>query len=73
MTAAEFKTIRRHLGFSQAGLAEYLDYGSSTRISEFERKKAPRPVPYLLALLMTAYADGYRPSDWPLPTNSSPD
>lgn len=63
MTPTEFRTIRQQLGLSQAGLASFLGYSHSMRISEFERGE--REVPRLLAMLMQAYADGYRPKDWP--------
>ena len=59
MTPETFRTIRQQLGLTQAGLAAFLGYSHSLRISEFER--GARPVPHLLALLMQAYADGYRP------------
>lgn len=64
MTPTEFRDIRKQLGFTQAGLAAFLDYSHSLRISEFERGE--REVPRLLAMLMRAYAEGYRPKDWPL-------
>lgn len=66
MTPTEFRTIREKLGFTQAELAAFLGYGSPMRISEFERKTNPRPVPDLLARLMRAYSEGYRPADWPI-------
>lgn len=65
MTPSEFRKIRKSLGLTQAELSSYLGYGSAVRISEFERATNPVPVPRLLALLMEAYRDGYRPSDWP--------
>lgn len=65
MTASELKSIRLKLGLTQAELAEFLGYGSALRISEFERESSPRPIPRLLAMLMRAYAEGYRPKDWP--------
>jgi transcriptional regulator with XRE-family HTH domain len=61
MTPAEFRAIRLRLGMSQAALAAFLDYGSPVRISEFERATNPRPVPRLLALVMQALDDGWRP------------
>lgn len=67
MTPDEFRAIRQRLGLTQAQLAAYLGYGSPMRISEFERETNPRPVPELLARLMTAYDEGYRPKDWPVP------
>ena len=65
MTNHEFRAIRRSLGLSQTELAAFLGYSSGLRISEFERATNPRPVPDMLARLMQAYADGYRPKDWP--------
>lgn len=67
MTNHEFRDIRLRLGFTQAQLASFLGYGSPMRISEFERETNPRQVPDLLARLMTAYDEGYRPKDWPAP------
>lgn len=65
MTPAQFRRIRENLGFTQQELADFLGYGRALRISEFERETNPRPVPELLARLMIAYRDGYRPKDWP--------
>ena len=66
MTNQEFREIRERLGLTQAGLAAFLGYGSPMRISEFERSTNPRPVPDLLARLMIAYDEGYRPKNWPV-------
>lgn len=66
MTPDTFRTIRKQLGFTQAGLAAFLGYGSALRISEFERATNHRNIPTHVAMLMTAYAEGYRPKDWPL-------
>lgn len=63
MTPATFRAIRQQLGLNQAELAAFLGYGRALRISEFER--GARDVPHTLALLMQAYADGYRPKNWP--------
>lgn len=65
MTNDEFKRTRLRLGITQAQLAEVLGYASALQISSYERVTNPRPVPALLALLMKAYDDGYRPADWP--------
>jgi len=62
MTNQEFRAIRQRLGMTQAQLAEFLDYGSPMRISEFERETNPRQVPRLLALVMQALDSGWRPS-----------
>lgn len=61
MTPVEFRAIRLRLGMTQAQLADFLDYGSPMRISEFERATNPRPVPRLLALVMLALDSGWRP------------
>jgi transcriptional regulator with XRE-family HTH domain len=61
MTPDEFRAIRLRLGMTQAQLADFLDYGSPVRISEFERATNPRPVPRLLALVMRALDSGWRP------------
>lgn len=65
MTPNQFRKIRESLGFTQQELADFLGYGRALRISEFERETNPRAVPDLLARLMIAYRDGYRPKDWP--------
>lgn len=65
MTPNQFRKIRESLGFTQQELADFLGYGRALRISEFERETNPRSVPDLLARLMIAYRDGYRPKDWP--------
>ncbi|WP_421579955.1 helix-turn-helix domain-containing protein [Shinella sp. M31] len=62
MTGDEFKAIRKRLGYKQAELAALLGYGSSIRVSEFERTTNPIPVPRLVALLMMAMDEtGWRP------------
>lgn len=66
MTPADFKAIRIKLGLSQAALARVLGYGSALRISEFERATNPRDVPLHVAMLMRAFADGWRPENWPV-------
>lgn len=65
MTTAQFRAIRQELGLSQAALARVLGYSSPMRISEFERATNPRPIPNHVAMLMQAFADGYRTKDWP--------
>lgn len=65
MTNTELKRVRTGLGLTQTQLATLLGYASALQISSFERPTNPRPVPHILALLMRAYDDGYRPSDWP--------
>lgn len=65
MTNHEFRAIRKRLGLTQAELARVVGYYGAMHISQFERAKNPRAVPHLLALLMEAYAAGYRPTSWP--------
>jgi transcriptional regulator with XRE-family HTH domain len=65
MSNAEFKAIRNHLGLTQAQLAALLGYHGAMAVSVYERATNPRPVPDLLARLMIAYRDGYRPDNWP--------
>ena len=65
MTAASFKAIRHRLRLTQAQLACVLKYDTALTISTYERATNPRPIPAHVALLMVAYNEGYRPSDWP--------
>lgn len=65
MQPTQFRTIRQELGLSQAALARVLGYSSPMRISEFERATNPRAVPAHVAMLMQAFADGWRTKDWP--------
>jgi transcriptional regulator with XRE-family HTH domain len=65
LTNHQFRKIRQRLGLTQAQLADFLGYGHAIRVSEFERETNPRPVPHHVALLMEAYAEGYRPKNWP--------
>ncbi|OKP79785.1 hypothetical protein BTE77_06755 [Ensifer adhaerens] len=65
MTREQFKEIRNRLGLTQSQLALVLGYSSALQISSYERATNPRPVPQLLALLMRAYDEGYRPAEWP--------
>ena len=62
---SEFREIRTRLGLTQAQLASVLGYASALQVSSYEREKNPRHVPALLALLMKAYDEGYRPENWP--------
>jgi len=41
MTNHEFRSIRLRLGFTQEGLAAFLGYSHTIRISEFERDVLP--------------------------------
>jgi len=66
MTNTEFKAIREQLGLTQAQLAAVLGYHGAMAVSVYERATNPRPVPALLARLMEAYRDGYRPDNWPM-------
>ena len=65
MTNEEFRAIRKRLGLTQAQLARVLRYEIALTISTYERNKNPRQIPTHVALLMTAYDEGYRPKDWP--------
>lgn len=56
-------TAREKLGLTQFQLAAVMGYGSAVRISEIERGK--RSLGAAAERLLTAYLDGYRPSDWP--------
>lgn len=71
MTNDEFKSIRETLQLTQAQLARVLGYHGAMAISVYERPTNPRSVPPLLARLMVAYRDGYRPKNWPA-NNSQP-
>jgi DNA-binding XRE family transcriptional regulator len=66
MTNHEFKMIRVGLGITQAELARVLRHTLPLTISTYERETNPRPIPKHVALLMIAYRDGYRPTDWPV-------
>lgn len=63
MTSDKFTKIRTKLGLDYAAMAKVLGYSSHMRVREFER--GYRDVPNHIALLMTAYAEGYRPKNWP--------
>lgn len=70
MDNVEAQAIRVRLGLTQAQLAEVVGYATPLSISEFERATNPKPVPRLLALLLKAYDDGYRPANWPKRTTA---
>lgn len=59
MTPAEFRTIRTGLGMTQKQLAEWLGYNSHITVTEIEQGRCG--ISKVLARLMTAYAEGYRP------------
>lgn len=63
MTANEFRETIFALGLNQKQAAMMLGYGAATRVSELAT--GVRPVPMAVERLLHAYADGYRPSDWP--------
>lgn len=64
MTNEQFAEIRAKLGLTHKQLALVLGYGARTRISELEC--GLRDIPNHIALLMTAYNEGYRPKEgWP--------
>lgn len=59
MTPAEFRAIRMGLGITQRELAEWLGYNSHITVTEIEHGRCG--ISKVLARLMTAYAEGYRP------------
>ncbi len=61
----ELRAARERLKLTQAQLAALLDLGAAMRVSEYERETNPRTIPMHIARLVRAYADGWRPSDWP--------
>lgn len=65
MTNAEFRQIRASLNLTQVQLAHVLGYQHSQNVANFEQVAHPRDIPRRVALLMNAYADGYRPDNWP--------
>ncbi len=65
MTNLQFRKIRARLGLTQAQLADVLGYELALTISTYERATNPRDIPHHVALLMTAYDEGYRPKKWP--------
>jgi predicted transcriptional regulator len=62
----EFKRIRTKLGLSQSELAGVLGYAHSMRVSELERETNPTVVPWMVAQVMLAMEQGYRPSTFPV-------
>ena len=60
MSRKRFRQIRDQLELSQSQLARVLGYAHPIRISEMERETNPAPVPWLVAQLMEAMADGFR-------------
>lgn len=64
MTPTTFREIRLRLGLTQAELARVLGYEQALTISSYERRN-PRPIPNHVAMLMQAFADGWRPEGWP--------
>ncbi|CAN7477203.1 helix-turn-helix transcriptional regulator [Phyllobacterium sp. LjRoot231] len=66
MTNFELRAIRHRLGLTQAELAEVVGYRlGGLHVSKYERYTNPLKVPPLLAKLLIAYDEGYRPSNWP--------
>lgn len=61
MTPSEFRDIRMALGLTQAALAERLGYNSYITVLEIEKGRVG--ISKVLARLMTAYGEGYRPHD----------
>ena len=71
MTKGEFRRIRHAVGLTQAQLAHVLGFAAPNYVSVLEGRSASakdRTIPPMVARLMRAYRDGYRPLDWP--TNS---
>ena len=66
MNNLEFRAIRQRLGLTQAQLSRLLQYETPLTVSTYERATNPRAVPTHVALIMTAYDEGYRPKDWPI-------
>ena len=66
MTNDEFRAIRQKLGLTQAQLSRVLGYETALTVSTYERATNPRQIPTHVAMLMRAYDEGYRPSNWPL-------
>jgi transcriptional regulator with XRE-family HTH domain len=66
VTNLEFRAIRQRLGLTQAQLAAVLGYEMALTVSTYERETNPRRIPTHVALLMTAYDEGYRPKKWPI-------
>jgi hypothetical protein len=68
MTPAEFKQARKYtLDLTAAQAAPLFGLGGVSRIYDIESADA---VPGWHQRLMHAYLDGYRPVDWPIPTNA---
>jgi len=73
MTPTEIKEARQTLGLSVKGLAQMLDTdGSTIRKMETSPDKSThrKPAPRMMRLI-TAYLDGYRPTDWPSPSQKT--
>lgn len=62
-TPAELRAARKSLGLTQGQLAGVLGVRQAT-VSDWERGKHSPDGP--AARLIAAYAEGYRPQDWPL-------
>jgi transcriptional regulator with XRE-family HTH domain len=66
MTKGDFIKIRHKLGLTQAQLATVLGFARRNYVCALESRSASgRNIPPLVARLMRAYRDGYRPLDWP--------
>ena len=66
MTNDEFRAVRSSLGLTQAQLARVLGYAARENVALLESAGDwTREIPSAIARLMTAYAAGYRPPDWP--------
>lgn len=65
MDHVEFKRLRSEIGLTQTQLARLLGYQQVQSVRQFEAPGIARAVPPAIARLLTAYAEGYRPKDWP--------
>lgn len=63
MEPEQFKAIREALGLTQRQLGEILGYVDRAHVSHME--KGSRRILPPVALVMRAFADGWRPTDWP--------
>jgi transcriptional regulator with XRE-family HTH domain len=65
MSVEEFRRIRLALGLSQTALGHVIGYSDDTMISQLEN--GHKPISRKLKLLMEAFAQGFRPANWPVP------
>ncbi len=67
MTHTEFKQARHLLGLTQSQMGQMLSVSPQhiRRMETSPTNKSARQVNGTTARLVTAYLDGYRPTDWP--------